>query len=88
MGVISLIVASILEMPTHRGVVYGFFAMMFLLMFFFSVFPGIIMSIIGTILAAKAKRKGFTVMGIIEILLGIGGIYLIWYMIFVTGPSV
>ena len=88
LGVILFIIGSLLEFPTHRGVVYGICIMLSLLGFAFNVFPGGILAIIGTILAAKAKKTKYLALGIVEILSSLVGAYLIWYVIFVTGPSV
>lgn len=87
-GFLLLIISSIIEMPTHRGTLYSFLSGLSLLLLFISVFPGIIMSIIGTILSVRAGSKGFIVLGIIELLLCAGGLSLLWYAIFVTGQGV
>ena len=72
--VICLLLANILEVPTGRGVLYSLFALMGLVGMFLSPLPCLVMSVIGTVFAAKAVKEGivqsrkFLVLGIIEIL--------------------
>lgn len=49
--------AAVLEEPTNRGSLYLLFAQPFSLMFVFAPLPCLVMSIIGTVLAAKNKSE-------------------------------
>lgn len=87
-SIVSFILAICLEFPTSRGVIYGLCFILALICFALSVFPGIILSIAGTIIAAMKKDTTTMVLGLFESFAGVGGIYLIWYAVFVLGPSV
>lgn len=82
------IISAILEAPTSRGAIYSLCSTFALISFALSVFPGIILTIVGTILAAIAKNIKFLILGIIEILAAAGGIFFIWYLIFIVSPGV
>lgn len=85
--------ATILEFPTDRGVVYSFFAGIGILSMFLSPLPCLVISIVGTVFAAKATKEGaiqshkYIVIGIIEIIAYIVGVILAATM-FYYGQSV
>lgn len=55
--VIASVTASLLEFPTNRGDVYTLFAMISLLSIILAPIPCIIISIIGTLCAAKSFKE-------------------------------
>ncbi len=75
--VIFLVLASILEVPTGRGVLYTIFGAAGLMSIFFLPLPCLVMSVVGTVFASKAGKEGvaeakkFFILGIIEILAGV-----------------
>ena len=85
--------ATILEFPTDRGVVYSIFAGIGILSMFLSPLPCLVISIVGTVFAAKATKEGivqsrkFLVIGIVEIIAYIAGVILAATM-FYYGQSV
>ena len=91
--VICMVLATILEVPTSRGVLYTIFAFAGLLSVFISPLPCLVLSVIGTVFAAKATKEGTTealkyiVLGIIEILVYIIGAILAIIM-FIAGQGV
>ena len=76
---ICLILASILEVPTGKGVLYTIFAFAGLMSIFIYPLPCLVMSVIGTVFAAKAVKGGmakariFLILGIMEILVCVAG---------------
>ena len=88
LGALLFILACFLEKPTSRGTIYTVTVTASLICPVLYVFPGVIFEIIGLIKAAKAKRTGLMMLGIIELLSVVGIILLILRVIFVTGPSV
>lgn len=81
------VIASVLEIPTDRGFIYTVFASIAILGLFLAPLPCFISSVVGTVFAIKGKVHSTTVIGIIEILLGI--VVLIFVSIlFVQGQSV
>ena len=91
--VICIVLATILEVPTGRGVLYTIFAFAGLMGVFISPLPCLVLSIIGTVFAAKAAKEGtarariFLVIGIIEIMVHIVGAFLA-VMMFLVGQGV
>ncbi len=91
--VICMVLATILEVPTSRGVIYTIFAFAGLISVFISPLPCLVISVIGTIFAAKAVKEGiaesrkFFILGIIEILIYVVGAVLAILM-FVAGQGV
>ena len=91
--VICFILATVLEKPTNRGTVYSAVAIVSILSMFLSPLPCLIMSIIGTISAAKATKEGteqakkYLVIGVIEIVSCVLGVVLAILM-FIGGQSV
>ena len=83
----SFIIASILEFPTNRGVVYSFFAGIALLGFFLIPIPCLIISIIGTVNSVSNKNDKYKIIGIVEIIFSVLGILFEIY-IFTIGQSV
>ena len=85
--------ATILEFPTDRGVVYSFFAGIGILSMFLSPLPCLVISIVGTVFAAKVAKEGalqsrkYVVIGIVEIIAYIVGVILAATM-FYYGQSV
>ncbi len=85
--------ASILEVPTHRGTVYSILIMIAILSIFLAPLPCLVMSVIGTVFAAKATKEGtaparkYLVLGIIEILAHVLFVILAVAM-FIGGQSV
>ena len=91
--VICMLLADILEVPTSRGAIYSFFVFVGLMSIFLSPLPCLVMSIIGTVFATRAKKEGtaaaqkFFILGIIEILVYVVGAILAIIM-FIVGQSV
>lgn len=91
--VICLVLASILEVPTARGTLYSFFALIGLLSLVLSPLPCLAMSVVGIIFSAKAMKEGivkariFFVIGIVELLPCILGLILAIAM-FIGGQGV
>ncbi len=91
--VICMVFATILEVPTNKGVLYTIFAFTGLMSLFISPFPCLVISIIGTIFAAKAAKEGtgnariFFILGIMELLVYVAGAILAIIM-FIVGQGV
>lgn len=91
--VICMIFASILEVPTNRGVIYTIFAFAGLISIFISPLSCLALSIIGTVFAAKSAREDtaaaikFCILGIMEILVYVVGAILA-IMMFIVGQGV
>ena len=91
--VICMVLAAIFEVSANRGVLYTIFAFAGLMSVFISPLPCLVISIIGTVFAAKATREGaaearkFCILGIIEILVYIVGVILAVIM-FMAGQGV
>ena len=87
--VVCFIFATILEAPTNRGALYTIFAFAGLMSMLISPIPCMVISIIGTVFAAKATRESiagalrFLILGIIEILVYVVGAILAVFMIIV-----
>ena len=92
-AVICLVLAAILEAPTGRGVLYTIFAFAGLMSMFLSPLPCLVLSVAGTVFAAKAGKEGvaearkFLVLGIIEISVHVVGVSLA-IMMFLVGQGV
>ncbi len=77
--VICMILATILEGPTGRDTIYTIFAFAGLMSIFLSPLPCLVLSVIGTVFAAKATKEGtagsirFLILGIAEILVYVAG---------------
>ena len=77
--VICMILATILEGPTGRGTIYTIFAFAGLMSIFLSPLPCLVLSVIGTVFAAKATKEGtagsirFLILGIAEMLVYVAG---------------
>ena len=69
--VICMVLAAMLEVPTGKGVLYTIFAFAGLIGMLIAPFPCLVMSVFGTVFAAKAGKEGipgarkFLVLGII-----------------------
>ena len=91
--VICMILAAILAIPTNKGVLYSLFALAGLLGMILTPLPCLVMAVAGTVFAAKAAKEGivqsriFLVLGIIEILINVSGVFLAIAM-FVAGQGV
>ncbi len=91
--VICFALAVMLEGATNRGTLYTIFALAGLISMFISPLPCLVVSIIGTIFAAKAKKEGaaaalkFLILGILEILAYILSVILAVVM-FIVGMGV
>ena len=91
--VICMGTAMMLEGPTGRGAVYSFFALIGILSIFWAPFPCLILSIVGTVFAAKAAKEGdkrsrrFLAIGIVEIAMYVVGAILACIM-FIAGLGV
>ncbi len=83
----SFIIASILEFPTNRGVVYSFFAGIALFGIFLIPILSLIISIIGTVNSVLNQNDKYKIIGIIEIIFSALGVLLEIY-IFTIGQSV
>jgi len=88
-AIIGGVLATLLEKPTDRGVLYTIFAVIFLFILFLGHLPCLISSVVGTVMAIKAKREGEP-MSIGWIVLGGIGIIvaLIWIVLSVRLVSV
>lgn len=79
---ISMGLATVLEYPTDMGLAYTVFAFIGIMSIFLSPLPCLVISIVGTVFAAKATKEGvvqsrkFLVIGIIEIIAYIAGVIL------------
>ena len=91
--VICIVLATILEVPTGRGVLYTIFAFAGLMSMFLTPFPCLVISAAGTVFAIKAVKEGFAearkflILGIIEILVYVVGAILA-IMMFLVGQGV
>jgi hypothetical protein len=91
--VICLALATILEGPTDRGTLYSIFAFVGIVIIFLSPLPCLVISVIGTVFASKAKKEGmeearkYYILGIIETLVYIMGAT-IAIMMFIGGQGV
>ena len=91
--VICMVLASILAVPTNKGVLYTIFGSAGLMSMFLSPFPCLVISVIGTVFAAKAAKEGtaqariFLILGIIEVLVCAAGAVLA-IMMFMVGMGV
>ena len=71
---ICMVLAVILETPTHRGFIYSIVAFMGLMSMFLTPLPCLVMTVAGTVFALKASKEGvlkarkYLVIGSIEIL--------------------
>ena len=91
--VLCMVLAAILEAPTNKGTLYSIFAFAGLMSMFISPLPCLVMSVTGTVFAAKATKEGtvealkFFILGIIEILVNVMGAILAIIM-FIAGQGV
>ena len=88
LGVLLFVIGCILEGPTSRGTVYSIVMILSLICFLFNPLPGFILSLIGTIKAARSKSVLFLVLGIVEIVFELLGSLILYLVIFVVGPGV
>ena len=90
---ICMVFAAMLEVPTGKGVFYTIFAFAGLIGMLITPFPCLVMSVLGTVFAAKAGKEGiagarkFLVTGILEILVYVVGAFLA-IMMFFAGQGV
>ena len=87
-GVALFILSLILESPTSRGTLYSICFIIAIACFILALFPGVILSIIGTVTAAKKKMTKYLTLGVLEIVFAVGGAFILWYLIYVAGPGV
>ena len=87
LGALLFILACFLEKPTSRGTIYTVTVTASLICPVLYVFPGVIFEIIGLIKAAKAKRTGLMMLGIIELLLAVAVIAMIYVLVFIIMPT-
>ena len=91
--IICMGIATILERPTNRGPVYSIIALIGILNIFLAPLPCLVVSIVGTVIAAMAVKEGnkqtriFFVIGIFEILVYVVGVILACIML-INGQSV
>ena len=91
--VVCVALAAILRDPTDKGTLYTVFAFAGLIGGFLSPFPCLVISVLGTVFAAKAKKEGttearkFFILGLIEILAGVVGTFLAIIM-YIAGQGV
>ncbi|MBR2531510.1 MAG: hypothetical protein IKE56_02445 [Lachnospiraceae bacterium] len=91
--VICMVLATVLEVPTGRGLLYTIFAFAGLMSVFISPLPCLVISVVGTVFAAKAVKEGiaearkFFILGIIEILVYVVCTILVVLM-FIAGQGV
>ena len=90
---ICMVLATMLEVPTNRGVLYTIFGFAGLTSIFAAPLPCLVISIIGTVFAVRATKEGasearkFVILGIIEILVYVVGAFLA-IMMFIAGQGV
>lgn len=91
--VICLVLATILEVPTSKGILYTLFAFAGLMGIFIPPLPCLLLSIIGTMYALKATKEGaaearkFLILGILELIVCAVGVVLAILM-FIVGQGV
>ncbi len=91
--VICMGLAAALEVPTNKGLLYSVFGFAGLVSMFVSPLPCLVISIIGTVFAAKASKEGaagarkYLILGILEILVYVAGAFLAVLM-FMAGMGV
>ena len=95
---ISLVVASsiatVLELPTNRGVMYTIFASIFIFGSLLVPIPGSISSILGIKKAVKLKKSGeknmglFILIGTVNIVVSFVAVVFWLYVIFIGGAGV
>ncbi len=83
---ICMVLAAILEAPTNKGALYSIFAFTGLMSTLISPLPCLVISMIGTVFAARAQKEGaaakkFFILGVIEILVWVVGAVLAIIMI-------
>ena len=90
---VCLFLASVLEVPTSKGALYSLFALAGVLGMFLSPLPCLVISVLGTVFAAKAVKEGaaqsrkFFIIGIVEILVYVAAVILAIVM-FIAGQGV
>ena len=90
---ICFVLSLMLEVPTNRGVIYSILAFAAVISMFVSPLPCLILSVLGTTFAAKARKEGapgsllFLVLGIIEISVYVLGV-IIAVLLFIGGQGV
>ncbi len=91
--VICAVLAAILKVPTGKGTLYTVFAFAGLISAVISPFLCLVISIVGTAFAAKARKDGtaearkFCILGIVEILVCVVGAILA-IILFIIGQGV
>ena len=91
--VLCMVLAAILEVPTSRGALYTILALAGLMGVFIAPLPCLVISVVGTVFAAKAGKEGvaeahkYLVAGIIEIMVYAAGAFLAVLM-FLAGQGV
>ncbi|MBR3635883.1 MAG: hypothetical protein IKN47_06770 [Lachnospiraceae bacterium] len=90
---VCLLLASILEIPAGRGFIYSVCALIGVMSIFLSPLPCLLMSLLGTIFAAKALKEGekearlYLIMGLSQVLIFIL-VLVIAIAMFIGGQSV
>ena len=90
---ICMVLATILGEATDRGALYSAFAFGALMSVFLAPMPCLVMSVIGTKLAAKAKKEGtpeaqkYFILGLLEVLVYIVGA-VVAVIMFIGGQGV
>ncbi len=90
---LCLVLATILDVPANRGAFYSFFAFTGMMGMFLFPLPCLVVSIVGTVLAARAAKEGgvqsriFLAIGIMEILACGAGVFFA-IMMFIAGQGV
>lgn len=90
---ISFVIATILEQPTDRGMIYSLFAFISIIGFLLIPVPCGVLAVLGLVNAIKAMREEsgmvpYIIVAIVEIVLAILCCLICLYVIFVAGPSV
>lgn len=92
-GIICFILSMVLEKPTNRGTVYTVVSSVWLFGIFLAPLPCLVMSLIGTVMAGKAKKQGESgaagaqITGFMGLLLDVGLVVLAVLM-FIGGQGV
>ena len=83
-----LFTAMAVEMLFGENIIYSTLAVIFIVALFLQPIPNLIISIIGTVKAAKAKYNGLIFMGIVEIILSLAIPAMVAYVLITTEAGV
>jgi hypothetical protein len=93
-AVVCFIIATVLEQPTNRGVLYTAILLIGFLCMLLAPLPCLIVSIIGSLYAYRSKKEGarhgilLFIIGIVNTLVSFAVFVFDIYAVFVLGPGV